>query len=92
MLVMNKETALTVKAAQRINAATKGALMATAREKAATDTLEEVGAALATAIRIVYAPAVLLAPPPVVTMLNAFMRKIDWTVVAEKIVIRPEDN
>ncbi len=91
-VLINKETALAVKAARRINESTKGELVTIARQKAATDTLEEVGAGLAGAIRLVYAPAVVLAPPPIVTMLNAFMAKVDWEIVAEKLVIRPEDN
>lgn len=90
--VANKETRLALQAIREIDQRTKGQLTEKARARAQDDTVESMGAALATAIRVAYAPFVALAPPPTVAMLNAFMAKVDWEYILENILIRPELN
>jgi hypothetical protein len=92
MAVVNKETRLALKAIRDIDERTGGQMTAKARERVQEDTLEETGEALANAVRLAYAPFVVLAPPPTVTMLNKFMKKVDWTYIVERVLINPEMN
>lgn len=90
--VVNKETRLALSAIREIDQRTGGQLVGRARERSQEDTMESMGEALANAVRLAYAPFVLLAPPPTVAMLNKFMEKIDWEYVVECLLINPELN
>jgi len=94
VVMVNKETQIALRAIRDINKRTNGQLVEKAVEKARGETVESLGLgeALAQAIRIAYAPFVMLAPPPTVALLNAFMAKVDWNYIVDNLLIRPELN
>jgi hypothetical protein len=92
LAVVNKETRLALKAIREIDQRSGGKLVAKARDRSQEDTTESMGEALAQAIRVAYAPFVMLAPPPTAAMLNKFMNKVDWEYVVGRLLIRPELN
>lgn len=91
-LLVNKETAIAMKAVREINRRANGEMVEIARRKARELTGISVPEALAGAFRLAYAPVVALAPPPTVAMLNRFMARVDWNHVAEQLLVNPELN
>lgn len=91
-LLVNKETELALKGVRAIDKRASGELVKIAREKSKTESTEHLGEALCGALRVAYAPLVAVAPPPTVAMLNRFMRRVDWTYIAERLIVNPELN